>query len=105
MDDLRNWLWAQLLTYVTGRLAGNFCYGSAQRRNSSDSAGQGGSEGNTDQSAGTNNQERTAKNVPIYGDMAAELEMAMSAEHNCPMLIADAEGAPVFDWEKAWASA
>ncbi len=53
---------------------------------------------------------RTTKNgkpryLPIYGDMKAELDMALSAaDQTCPFLIQH-EGRPVFGWEKAWATA
>lgn len=48
---------------------------------------------------------RRARFLPIYGDMAPELEMAIAAGANeCPYLIQD-EGNPVYDWEKAWATA
>jgi len=53
---------------------------------------------------------RTTKNkkprfLPIYGDMAAELDMAIAAaDAKCPFLIQH-EGHPVQDWEKAWATA
>ena len=53
---------------------------------------------------------RTTKNgrpryLPIYGDMAAELEMAMAiADRKCPFLI-QRNAERVFDFEKAWATA
>jgi len=54
---------------------------------------------------------RTTKNgkpryLPIYGDMAAELDMWVSIikGSDCPFLIQD-QGRPVFDFEKAWATA
>ena len=53
---------------------------------------------------------RTTKNgkpryLPIYGDMKAELDMALSATNReCPFLIQH-EGRPVFGWEKSWATA
>jgi integrase len=53
---------------------------------------------------------RTTKNgrpryLPIYGDMAAELEMAIAtADRSCPFLI-QRNGQRVFDFEKAWATA
>jgi integrase len=53
---------------------------------------------------------RTTKNgkpryLPIYGDMAAEIDMALSlGDKKCPLLVQD-EGKPVFDFEKAWATA
>jgi integrase len=53
---------------------------------------------------------RTTKNgrpryLPIYGDMAAELEMALAtADRKCPFLI-QRNGERVFDFEKAWATA
>lgn len=48
---------------------------------------------------------KKARYLPIYGDMAAELSMAVTAaEPKCAYLIQD-EGKPVKDWEKAWATA
>jgi integrase len=53
---------------------------------------------------------RTTKNgrpryLPIYGDMGAELEMAIAtADRNCPFLI-QRNCERVFDFEKAWATA
>jgi integrase len=53
---------------------------------------------------------RTTKNkkprfLPIYGDMAAELSMAISMAHpDCPFLVQD-KGRRVEDWEKSWARA
>lgn len=54
---------------------------------------------------------RTTKNgkqryLPIYGDMDAELDMwlAKLKGKNCPLLVQD-EDKPVFDFEKAWATA
>lgn len=53
---------------------------------------------------------RTTKNgkpryLPIYGDMEAELDMALSGcKPSCPLLVQD-NGKPVFDFEKAWATA
>jgi integrase len=53
---------------------------------------------------------RTTKNgrpryLPIYGDLLAEIDMALSAaDRKCPFLIQN-EGVPVFDFEKAWATA
>lgn len=53
---------------------------------------------------------RTTKNkrpryLPIYGDMAAEIEMAISAGSvSCPYLIQH-DGRPVYDFEKAWKTA
>jgi integrase len=55
-------------------------------------------------------QARTTKNkhpryLPIYGDMAAELEMAIAqADPKCPLLV-QRDGASVFDFEKAWRTA
>jgi integrase len=53
---------------------------------------------------------RTTKNgktryLPIYGDMAPELDIWLTRikESACPFLIQD-QGAPVFDFEKAWAT-
>jgi hypothetical protein len=43
--------------------------------------------------------------LPIYGDMAAELELAISSGYGkCPLLI-QREGKPVFDFEKSWKTA
>ena len=43
--------------------------------------------------------------LPIYGDMEAELDMAIAAgDRSCPLLVQD-KGKPVFDFEKAWATA
>jgi integrase len=53
---------------------------------------------------------RTTKNgrpryLPIYGDMGAELDMALATNDcRCPFLIQD-KGRQVFDFEKAWATA
>src|SRR5215469_2624242 len=53
---------------------------------------------------------RTTKNgkpryLPIYGDMEAEIDMALStADRNCPFLVQH-NGKPVFDFEKAWNTA
>jgi integrase len=53
---------------------------------------------------------RTTKNgkpryLPIYGDLAVELDMAITAgAKDCPYLIQQ-DGKPVFDWKKAWATA
>jgi integrase len=45
---------------------------------------------------------KTARYLPIYGDMRAELDMALSlCNSNCPFLIQDND-VPVFDWEKSW---
>lgn len=48
--------------------------------------------------------------LPIYGDMAAELEMAIAAgDKRCPYLVQvvdkDGRGARVIDFEKAWSTA
>jgi len=43
--------------------------------------------------------------LPIYGDMAAELEMAIAqGSPKCPYLVQD-EGKSVFDFKKAWKAA
>lgn len=43
--------------------------------------------------------------LPIYGDMKAELEMAIAAaDPKCPFLVQN-DGKPVFDWEKSWKTA
>jgi integrase len=53
---------------------------------------------------------RTTKNgkpryLPIYGDLAAELDMAIaSGAKDCPHLIQQ-DGRPVYNWKKAWATA
>lgn len=48
---------------------------------------------------------KTARYLPIYGDMRAELEMAISAcDSRCPFLIQN-EGKQVLDWEKSWRTA
>lgn len=47
----------------------------------------------------------SARYLPIYGDMKAELDMAIDAGSNdCPFLIQRA-GERVHDWKKAWATA
>jgi integrase len=48
---------------------------------------------------------KTARYLPIYGDMRAELDMALSlGKPSCPFLIQD-NGVLVFDWEKSWRTA
>jgi integrase len=48
---------------------------------------------------------KTARYLPIYGDMRAEIEMALSAaDPACPFLIQH-EGKQVFDFEKSWKTA
>jgi integrase len=48
---------------------------------------------------------KTARYLPIYGDMKAEIEMAVAAaDSKCPFLIQH-DGKPVFDWEKSWKAA
>ena len=43
--------------------------------------------------------------LPIYGDMEAELDMALaSGDRKCPFLVQE-KGRPVFDFEKAWSRA
>ena len=55
-------------------------------------------------------QRKTTKNkhpryLPIYGDMAAEIEMAIDqGDPKCPFLI-QRDGETVFDWEKSWRTA
>jgi integrase len=55
-------------------------------------------------------QGKTTKNkkpryLPVYGDMQAEIEMAMSlGDPKCPLLV-QREGKPVFDFEKSWKTA
>jgi integrase len=54
---------------------------------------------------GRTTKNKTPRYLPIYGDMAAELDMALSrSDPRCPFLIQD-EGKQVFDFEKAWATA
>jgi integrase len=54
---------------------------------------------------GRTTKNRKARFLPIYGDMQAEIEMAIAAgSPECPYLIQN-EGRPVYDWEKAWATA
>jgi integrase len=48
---------------------------------------------------------KTARYLPIYGDMGPEIEMALStADPACPFLI-QCDGKSVFDFEKAWKTA
>jgi integrase len=48
---------------------------------------------------------KNARYLPIYGDMGAELSMAISlADPKCPFLIQN-EGKRVNDWKKSWRSA
>lgn len=48
---------------------------------------------------------KTARYLPIYGDMEPEIEMALSAaDPACPFLIQH-EGKQVFDFEKSWKTA
>lgn len=55
-------------------------------------------------------QRKTTKNktpryLPIYGDMAVEIEMAIEqGAAECPFLV-QRDGEPVFDWEKSWRTA
>ena len=55
-------------------------------------------------------QRKTTKNkhpryLPIYGDMAAEIEMAIDqGDPKCPFLIQH-DGETVSDWEKSWRTA
>lgn len=45
---------------------------------------------------------KTARYLPIYGDMGPEIEMALSAaDPACPFLVQH-EGKQVFDFEKSW---
>lgn len=54
---------------------------------------------------GRSTKNKKPRFLPIYGDMAAELDMAIAAaDPKCPFLIQH-EGGPVQDWEKAWATA
>jgi hypothetical protein len=48
---------------------------------------------------------KTARYLPMYGDMGPEIEMALSAANPaCPFLIQH-EGKPIFDFEKSWKTA
>ena len=48
---------------------------------------------------------KTARYLPIYGDMGPEIEMALSAaDPACPFLVQH-EGKQVFDFEKSWKTA
>jgi integrase len=48
---------------------------------------------------------KAARYLPIYGDMRAELSMAISfAQSKCPFLI-QRDGHPALDWEKSWKTA
>ncbi len=48
---------------------------------------------------------RSLRYLPIYGDMQAELDMALAAgETKCPFLIQH-NGEPVLDWKKSWKAA
>lgn len=52
-----------------------------------------------------NAKNKTPRYLPIYGDMQAELEMAMSlCDPRCPYLIQN-EGKPVGSWRKSWKTA
>jgi integrase len=54
---------------------------------------------------GRTTKNKKARFLPIYGDMAAELSMAISlAQPGCPFLVQD-KGRRVEDWEKSWARA
>jgi integrase len=54
---------------------------------------------------GRTTKNKTPRYLPIYGDMRAELDMAISATSSeCPLLVQH-EGKPVFDWEKSWRGA
>jgi integrase len=54
---------------------------------------------------GRTTKNKTPRYLPIYGDMRAELDMALSATNpECPLLVQH-EGKPVFDWEKSWRAA
>jgi integrase len=54
---------------------------------------------------GRTTKNKKARFLPIYGDMHAEIEMAISAgKKECPYLIQN-EGRAVNDWEKAWTKA
>jgi integrase len=48
---------------------------------------------------------KAARYLPIYGDMQAEIEMAVAAaDRRCPFLV-QRDGKSVFDWEKSWKTA
>jgi integrase len=48
---------------------------------------------------------KTARYLPMFGDMGPEIEMALSAaDPGCPFLIQN-EGKQVFDFEKSWKTA
>jgi len=54
---------------------------------------------------GRTTKNRKARYLPIYGDMDAELSMAVSlADSACPFLVQD-KGRRVEDWERSWATA
>ena len=54
---------------------------------------------------GRTTKNKTPRYLPIYGDMRAELDMAISGTSpECPLLVQH-EGKPVFDWEKSWRGA
>ncbi len=54
---------------------------------------------------GKTTKNKKARYLPIYGDMAAEIEMAISlGDPKCPLLV-QREGKPVFDFEKSWKTA
>jgi integrase len=51
---------------------------------------------------GKTTKNRTARYLPIYGDMTAEISMSMAlADPDCPFLV-QAKGERVNDWEKSW---
>jgi len=53
---------------------------------------------------GKTTKNQTPRYLPIYGDMKAELDMAIAAgESSCPFLI-QRRGERVHDWKKAWAT-
>ena len=54
---------------------------------------------------GKTTKNRAARFLPIYGDMQAELDMAISiADGNCAFLVQD-KGRRIADWEKSWKTA
>jgi integrase len=54
---------------------------------------------------GKTTKNKKASYLPIYGEMADEIAMAISAgDSKCPLLI-QREGKPVFDFEKSWKTA
>jgi hypothetical protein len=48
---------------------------------------------------------KTARYLPIYGDMEPEIEMALSAADPACLFLIQHNGKPVFDFEKSWKGA